>query len=343
MKSQLVVSTIAVIALGLTGCSTNTEPSSEASSTSANAMGSAAYPQEYSSCGTMVTVDKQPEKIVAAGREGVANLVSAGAVDKMIARYGEHGAQQSPEVEAAVKNVKQLESSSGTDHQELSFESVLALEPDMLYGEGLGFGDYEVPNLEKHGIKGIIPPSACLYITSVDEVNRADLKEITQTIRNLGKVVGTSDAANENANKLDKEIQKAKEAGADLSEMSVAGLYYWDATDDLFAYGANSTLQGIFDLAKIKNAVDPSYDAMLNGAIQPEAIIAANPQVIVITTGEGGITLEDSLRRLKKIPGMAEVDAIENNRIIELPSGAAYPIADAINAAKTVVDQRSKY
>ena len=82
---------------------------------------------------------------------------------------------------------------------------------------------------------------------------------------------------------------------------------------------------------------------MMNGAIQPEAIIKANPQVIVITTGESGITLEDSMDRLKAIPGMDQVDAIKNNRVIELPSGAAYTIADAIHGATATVKARQNY
>lgn len=329
------------LACVLSGCSTEKPDTDQTANKPAHT--SAAYPQEYDSCGTKVVLDKRPEKIIAAGRMGVANLVAAGGADRMIGRYAEHGAEQSPEVEAAVKDIKQLESSTGEAHAELSFEAILKLQPDMIYGEGIGSDDYEVSNLEKYKIKGIVPKSACVYITNVDEVDRADLKGITKNIRELGKLIDSETTANQNADKLEQELKEAEEAGKDLKEMTVAGLYYWDASDDLFAYGANSTLQGIFNIAKLKNVVDPKYDAMMNGAIQPEAIMAANPEVIVITTGEGGITFEDSISRLKKIPGMDKVDAIKNNRIIELPSGAAYPIADAIHAAKTTVNARQDF
>lgn len=326
-----------LVACGLAGCTTQ-KPDDSGQNTP-SAANSAAYPQEYDSCGTKVTLDQRPERIIASGREGVANLVAAGGADRMIGRFAEHGAQQSDEVEAAVKDVKQLENSSGEAHGELSFEAILKLKPDMIYGNDYG----EVDELEKYGIKEIISQSSCVYLTNVDEVDRADLTGITKTIRNLGKLIDSEKTANENADKLDQELQDAQKAGESLKEMTVAGLYYWDASDDLFAYGANSTLQGIFEASKLKNVVDPKYDAMMNGAIQPEAIIKANPQVIVITTGESGITLEDSMDRLKAIPGMDQVDAIKNNRVIELPSGAAYTIADAIHGATATVKARQNY
>ena len=47
--------------------------------------------------------------------------------------------------------------------------------------------------------------------------------------------------------------------------------------------------------------------------------------------------------RLKAIPGMDQVDAIKNNRVIELPSGAAYTIADAIHGATATVKARQNY
>lgn len=336
--SAPVIVALCTVLIGLSGC---TSTSSESGTPSAGAsMGSAAYPQEVETCGQKVVLEKKPERILAGGREGVANLVAAGGADQMIGRYAEHGAEQSPLVEQAVKDVKQLETSTGSAHAELSFETVLEAQPDLIYGSAIGVGDYELANLEKYNITGIMPPSSCVYITNVEGVNRADLSEITQHIRDLGTWIGSEAEANKNADALDQELADATKEGQNLKEMTVAGLYYWDATDDLFSYGENSTLQGIFDVANLKNVVDPKYDAMLNGAIQAEAIIAANPEVIVITTGEGGITLEDSLARLKKIPGMEHVDAVKNNRIIELPSGAAYVIPDAIDAVRTVIDAR---
>ena len=86
-----------------------------------------------------------------------------------------------------------------------------------------------------------------------------------------------------------------------------------------------------------------SYDAMLNGALSPETILKEDPDVLVVTTGEGGITFEDSMERLRRIPGMTETTAFKKNQIIELPSGAAYPTVEAVNATRTVVEQRSAF
>ena len=49
------------------------------------------------------------------------------------------------------------------------------------------------------------------------------------------------------------------------------------------------------------------------------------------------------MERLRRIPGMTETTAFKKNQIIELPSGAAYPTVEAVNATRTVVEQRSAF
>lgn len=326
-------------ALALAGCQAGTG-AADRQSAGDNAPSNAAYPMKASFCGQEVAVEREPARIIGAGREGVANIVSAGAADRMVARFGEHGALYGPRIEDELKSLSGIEevaSGGGEDHGSISFERVLELQADMIYGSALGEGDLSIDNLANNGIAGVMPPSSCAYAFSGAKSDFADLDAIPAHIRELGALPNTGERANANASAMEADLAAAREEGGKLPELKAAGLYYWDSSDDLFAYGANSTIQGIFDAARLKNVVDPSYDAMFNGAISPETIVKSNPDVLIITTGESGITLEDSLARLEKIPGMTQTAAFTNKRIIELPSGAAYPTVEAIDAARELV------
>lgn len=326
-------------ALVLAGCSTDTGAAQE-HSTPASPSSNGTYPMKASFCGQEVTVKHEPQRIIGAGREGVANIVSAGAADKMVARFGEHGAQYGPRIENELNKLTGIEevvSAGGEEHGSISFERILELRPDMIYGSALGDGDLSIDNLEANGISAVMPPSSCAYAFADATSNFADLDAIPAHVRELGALLNTAEKADTNASTMETDLAEARAEGKKLPELTAAGLYYWDSSEDLFAYGANSTIQGIFDTAHLKNVVAPTYDAMFNGAISPEAIVKSNPDVLIVTTGEGGITLEDSLARLEKIPGMTETAAFKNKRIIELPSGAAYPTVEAIDAARELV------
>ncbi|QWW19664.1 ABC transporter substrate-binding protein [Schaalia sp. 19OD2882] len=340
---SLLLAIAACATLALVGCSTS---GSTTPDPSASASSSAAYPMKASFCGQEVVVDREPMRIIGAGREGVANIISAGAAEKMVARFGEHGALYGSRIDRELKalpGVEEVASGGGQGHGSISFEHVLELRPDMMYGSALGEGDLAIDNLKNNHIMAVMPPNSCSYAFADTSSNFSDLDAIPAHVRELGALFNTKEKADENASAMDKDLAAARSAGAKLPELKVAGVYYWDSSDELFAYGANSTIQGVFKAANLKNVVDPGYDAMFNGAISPEAIVKANPDVIVVTTGESGITLEDSIARMKKIPGMTETTAFRNKRIIELPSGAAYPTVEAIDAAGELVKVLSEH
>lgn len=339
----LAVVTIGAMVLG--GCATS-DTSGRQSATgdsSVSSVGDGQYPMTVSFCGQQATVNEEPTRVIAAGRTGVANIVAAGDVDKMVARFGEHGALYSPEIEEAISPVEQVAVSGGADHGSISFEKVLGLQPDVIYGSAIGEGDLTLDNLAANGIVGILPPDSCSYLFPDSAGDFANLDSIPQHVRDVGTFLNTREAAETSATDMESTLTDARSRGAGLTELKVAGVYYWDASDDLYAYGGNSTIQGIFNTASLKNVVDPSYDAMLNGALSPETILKEDPDVLVVTTGEGGITFEDSMERLRRIPGMTETTAFKKNQIIELPSGSAYPTIEAVNATRTVVEQRSAF
>ena len=170
-------------------------------------------------------------------------------------------------------------------------------------------------------------------VTTVDDV----MAQITL----IGKITGTSDKAGALVASLNARVEKVKDAVADVPAASSMKVYH--ELDSTFYSASDGTFVG--DLYRILRLRNVAGDG--NGVAYPqltqEAIIAANPSVIVLADEEFGVTVDS----VKARPGWAAIDAVKNDKIFGIdPSVISRPgprIVDALETlAKAIYPERFK-
>lgn len=190
------VRALAAVALGLslTGCSA--ARNSDASSTGP-------YPVTIEDCGSKVTINAEPKRILTVGTAAVEMLDAAGAADRITARTGEFGAPL-PET---LKNPPANDLI--TNPSDPTTEEILAAEPDLVLGYGLFNAD--VAQLHQAGITVLTVQGECGHNSTSQSGSGVTLSTVTKDLRRLGTALSTSSTADSAAAKLDERITQAKQ------------------------------------------------------------------------------------------------------------------------------------
>ena len=231
----------------------------------------------------------QPQRIVSLSPAATEILFAVGAGDKVVAvdEFSDYPAE-----------AKELPKVGGFDGKTLSIEKILSFEPDFVYITK-GMHDFLIEPLEKYGIQYYISTGE-----SVDSVRRE--------INDVGAVAGSPAKAAEAVKVIDDAIaqaNKAFEAGGTEGEgeTSDISVYYevWNAP--YMSVGGNTFISDVITTAGGKNIFADLADWP---SVSEEAIIAGNPDVILIPASSG-VTAADVASRA----GWSDISAVKNNKV----------------------------
>jgi iron complex transport system substrate-binding protein len=165
--------------------------------------------------------------------------------------------------------------------------------------------------------------------------------DVMAQITLMGKITGTTDKASALVASLNARVKKVKDAVADVPATSSMKVYH--ELDSTFYSASDGTFVGdLYRLLKVRNVAGDG-----NGVAYPqltqEAIIAANPSVIVLADEEFGVTVDS----VKSRPGWSAIDAVKNDKIVALNASViSRPgprIVDALETlAKAIYPERFK-
>ncbi|MGO2097050.1 MAG: putative F420-0 ABC transporter substrate-binding protein, partial [Candidatus Microbacterium stercoravium] len=151
----LTASAVLLVALGVSGCAAGSP--STASESNADPAGSA-YPLTIDNCGTEVTFDEAPERVLAIKSTSIEMMLALGLEDRLIGTAFSDGPLAEGWAAAADGIPVVSEKVPGQ-------EATLALEPDLVYAgwesnvTADGAGDREI--LATLGVNTYVSPSAC--------------------------------------------------------------------------------------------------------------------------------------------------------------------------------------
>ncbi len=240
-----------------------------------------------------VTITRPPQKVISLAPSNTEIVYALGQGSKLVARddFSDFPAeaQSLPKVGAMTIN----------------FEQIVALNPDLVLAAGITAPDI-IKKLEDLKLTVVVIGSAT---TTVDSI-LADVKLAGQA---LGAPVDAQRVVDSMQKKLDG--LKAKAASA-KSRPKV----YWelDATDPgkPFSVGPGNFIDGIITLAAGQNVFGGVSTPFPQ--VSAEQVIAANPEVIILSDASYGITPES----LKARKGWDVIVAVKNNKV--------FPIDDAL-------------
>ncbi|TPW99635.1 putative F420-0 ABC transporter substrate-binding protein [Schumannella luteola] len=273
-------------------------------------------------CGTSVTFDTAPERVVAIKSTSVELMLALGLGDRIVATAFTDGPV--PEQWSGELNAPELSAFMPNE------ESVLDVEPDLVYSgwesafaaDAAGTRD-ELAGL---GVASYVQPAAC---RSTGALPKLTFDEIFSEITELAAIFRVDPA----------ELLAAQQQTLDAIEPDTRGLtalWYSSGSDIPYVgagLGAPELILETAGLTNIASDVDATWDSL-----GWEAIVAADPDVIVLVDATWN-TAADKIARLESNPATAALPAVADKRYIIVPFASGEAGVRTVDAAASVAEQ----
>jgi iron complex transport system substrate-binding protein len=235
--------------------------------------------------GRQVTIERSPTRIVSIAPSNTEMLFALG-LEERIAGVDSYSTYPP---EAALK--PQVGS-----YLEPDLERVVAAEPDLILATEAHVGTV-LPELDALGLPTVV-------------IEPTDLDEVFSGMLLVGTIADTSPQA--------KQVVCELQARVDAVTAAVAGAprprVFFELSPDLYTAGPGSFVDDLISRAGGDNVAAGA--AELWPQLSAEAVVSADPQVILLADHEAGVTAEQVAAR----PGWQNVSAVQQGRIVSLDS-----------------------
>jgi iron complex transport system substrate-binding protein len=195
---------------------------------------------------------------------------------------------------AEVKNMPKVGGSNGT----YNVEQIVALKPDLIFAAGI---------TAPETIKKLEELKQTVVVLGTDQTT---LDSIFHDITLAGQITGRSEQATALIGAMKQKLEAIK---AKVATAATKPLVYWelDATDPAkpFSVGTGNFVGDLIALAGGKNVFAEIGSPFPQ--VSAEQVVAAKPEVIILSDAAYGITVESVLQR----PGWQVVPAVQQKRV----------------------------
>jgi iron complex transport system substrate-binding protein len=269
---------LTIIVLGLTACAS---PPTAAPTTAP-----AVFITVTDDAGRQVTLKGLPTRIVSLAPSNTEVLYALGLGDRVVGvtEYCDYPpeAKQKPKIGGFAN---------------IDLEKVIGLDPDLVLATNIHAGAV-VSELQKRGVTVVV-------------VEPKNVDDVLAKIAFVGKLTGKSD----NATRLTAQLKNRIDAvTAKVTAAKTKPRVFYEIDKSLYTVGPGSFIDDMITKAGGLNIAADAKGAYTQ--LSPEAIIAKDPQVILL----GDINFGESPESVKARPGWANISAVKNGRVI--------PIAD---------------
>lgn len=313
--------------LVLAGCASSA-PGDDGDGPLADATRGAAsgYPLAIDNCGTEVTFEQAPERVVTIKSSTLELLLALGLEERIVGAAFTDGPVPEEYADAA----------AGVDilsDKVPSQEATLAAEPDLVFAgwesnlTAEGAGDRAA--LEQLGVHTYVAPAACQ-----GEGYRPDpltFDGVFAGFREAGAIFGVEDAA--------ADLVAEQQAALDAIEPSDAGLtalWYSSGDDQPFVGAGIGAPQMIMDAAGLENVVGDVQDSWTS--LSWEAVVDADPDVIVLVDAAWN-TAESKIAKLEANAATAAMPAVQQGRYVIVDFPATEAGVRNVDAVASIVEQ----
>lgn len=303
------------------------------------------YPLTIENCGVEVTFDKAPAKAIGLGQNSAEILLLLGLEDKM-AGTAFWPSKVLPQLAEANAKVKLLTVEFPT------FESILAENPDFVAAAlpSLLGPDSKVAKREdfaKVGVPTYLSPSTCLAKTANSDVYGGrdrlwNMESLYKEIDELSQIFDVADRGQALIADL-KSREAALRASVSPSGEKLSYVFWFSSPSpsaDAYVGGKYGASGYIADLLGGVNAIEAEAEWPTVGW---EAIIAANPSVIVVASLDRNRweldKPEAKIQFLTTDPATSQMPAVKNNAVVVMDGQAMNPTVRTIYGAEQVAEQ----
>lgn len=313
------------VAVLLAGCSATSTGSTDTAPGSVDA-GSSGYPLTIDNCGTDVTFESAPERVVTVKSSTLELMLALGLEDRIVGSAFSDGpmpeqlADAASDVEVLSDNVP-------------SQEATLATEPDLVFAgwesnlSAEGAGDRET--LAKLGVASYVAPAACKGEGYMP--NPLTFDEVFREFEEAGAIFGVTDAATELVTQ-----QRAELDAIEPNSDALTALWYSSGDDTPYVGAGIGAPQMIMQAAGLENVAADVEDTWT--AMGWEAIVAANPDVIVLVDAAWN-TARQKIEHLESNAATAALPAVQQQRYLVVDFPATEAGVRNVGAVASLVDQ----
>ncbi|EAR25994.1 iron transport system substrate-binding protein [marine actinobacterium PHSC20C1] len=323
-STQLLATIAASSALLLGGCATTAASGGDPEETSAPA--GSAYPLTIDNCGTELTLDAAPARVVTIKSSTLELLLALGLGDRIVGSAFTDGPV--PEEFTTIASDIPLISDKVP-----SQEVTLATEPDFIYAgwesnltaEGAG----ERADLAKLGVDTYVAPAACKGDGYMPDP--LEFSEVFREFAEVGVVFNVPDAADSLISE-----QEAALAEIEPNTDGLTALWYSSGKDTPFVgagIGSPQMIMGAAGLVNIGAEVKDSWTSM-----SWEVIVDENPDVIVLVDSSWN-TAESKIEYLESNPITSILTAVQEKRYVILDFAATEAGVRNVGAVASTVEQ----
>ncbi len=298
----------AVAVLGLGGCAPDEGPTTSAAVT---APASATFaPVTLDNCGTDVTVDAPPERVVTIKSTATEMLLALGLQDRMVGTAFADGPVPAEYADAYASVPVVSDKVPGQ-------EAVLALGPDLVYGgwesnfSADGAGDR--PTLAQRGIASYVSPAACKEKGYMPDPLTFD--DVFDEIREVASLFGVTDRAEQLV-----ADQRDLLASAQQPAEPTTALWYSSGGDQPYVGAGIGAPQMIMDAAGLTNVFADVRDTWTSTGW--EQVVAADPDVIVLVDATWN-PADKKIAMLETNPATSQLTAVREHRYLTVPFAAS--------------------
>ncbi|WP_438853611.1 putative F420-0 ABC transporter substrate-binding protein [Agromyces sp. M3QZ16-3] len=284
------------------------------------------FPVTVDNCGTEVTFDAAPERVVTIKSSTLELLLALGLEDRIVGAAFTDGPVPDEFADAA-DGIEVL------SDKVPSQEATLDAEPDLVFAgwesnlSAEGAGDRAT--LEQLGVHTYVAPAACKEEGYMPDPLTFD--GVFAGFEEAGQIFGATDAAAD----LVAEQRAALEA-IEPNDEGLTALWYSSGDDQPFVGAGIGAPQMIMEAAGLANVAADVHDTWTS--LSWEAVVDANPDVIVLVDAAWN-TAESKIEKLESNPATAAMPAVQQGRyvIVDFPSTEAG--VRNVDAVASIVEQ----
>lgn len=243
--------------------------------------------------GNEITIEEEPERIVSLIPSNTEITFALGQGDKVV---GVSDHDNYPE------EVLDIEKIGG---MELNVEAIIGLEPDVVLAHELGVSSSQeaFEQIEQAGIPVFVIKDA------------QDIASTYETIEMIGQVIGAGQEAEQVVTEMQEGFAEIEEAASAIPEEDIQSVFFENSpAPEIYTAGQNTFIQELLEIINAKNAAG-EHEGWL--AMDPEAIIELNPDVIVTSYGS---YIENPEEEVLSRDGFDVVQAVADERVYDIPA-----------------------
>ena len=288
-----------------------------------------AYPVTVDNCGEEITIDAAPTAVFTVGTTALWNLHAAGAGDRVVARSGEFGSDlNNDQLTAFYADVPIIDPSDPTT------EAIISTGTDLVIGYGLFNASAEA--LAEAGI-GVLDNS--------DEcggghggggaADGVTVDMILADIERFGAVFDTHEKADAAVAQMRSELEALAAQRPDDEATALIAYYFLGSFG---SHGGTNVSGDVLHRAGLVNVFADEPGLFIDPSL--EAVSDSDPDYVIVNYGIEGESYEEARDAFLAEPGVSDLRAVQEGRIIGVPNQQLTFTAGAIDGIRTLIEGR---